>query len=139
MKYVISTALVAYLLFLMPAHAQESESVANAQVAAKSWLALTDAGEYGKSWEQAAGVFQSSVSKASWQSAVQGVRSPLGILKSRTLKSAKFTRSLPGAPDGEYVVIQYETQFERKASAIETVTPLREKDGTWKISGYFIK
>jgi hypothetical protein len=45
---------------------------------------------------------------------------------------------LPGAPEGEYVVIQYETQFEHKAGAIETVTPLREKDGSWRVSGYFI-
>jgi Protein of unknown function (DUF4019) len=48
------------------------------------------------------------------------------------------TRSLPNAPAGEYVVIQYETQFEHKANAIETVTPLREKNGSWKVSGYFI-
>lgn len=139
MKYTTGAILALSILFFGAAHAQDSESVANAQAAAKSWLALTDAGEYSKSWEQAAGLFQAAVSKAGWQSAVQGARSPLGNLKSRTLKSAKFTRSLPGAPDGEYVIIQYESQFEQQANAVETVTPLREKDGTWKVSGYFVK
>ena len=139
MKYTTSAILALAILFFGAARAQESESVANAQVAAKSWLALTDAGEYSKSWEQAANLFQAAVSKAGWQSDVQGARAPLGNLKSRTFKSAKFTRSLPGAPDGEYVIIQYESQFEHKANAVETVTPLREKDGTWKVSGYFVK
>jgi len=36
-------------------------------------------------------------------------------------------------------VIQYETRFENKASAIETVTPMKQKDGSWKVSGYFIR
>lgn len=139
MKYLLGIALAACLLVVKPVHAEESESVANARVAATSWLALIDAGEYGKSWGQAASLFQSAISTSDWQSAAEGVRAPLGRLESRTLKSAEFTRSLPGVPEGEYVVIQYESEFERKASAIETVTPLREKDGTWKVSGYYIK
>ena len=111
----------------------------SAQSAAKSWLALTDAAEYSRSWEQAAVLFQTTVSKSNWQNAIQSARSPLGSLKSRTVKSATFTKSLPGVPDGEYVVIQYDSQFEHKPNAIETVTTMREKDGSWKVSGYFIK
>ncbi len=37
------------------------------------------------------------------------------------------------------VVIQYDTSFQNKASAIETVTPSLEKDGVWRVSGYFVK
>ena len=47
--------------------------------------------------------------------------------------------SLPGAPDGEYVVIQYATTFENKKSAIETITPMLDGDGKWRVSGYYIK
>ena len=47
--------------------------------------------------------------------------------------------NLPGAPDGECVVIQYDSSFEHKQSAIEAVTPMIDKDGQWKVSGYFIK
>ena len=139
MKCAASAVLVLSLLFFGAARAQEPDSIANAQAAAKSWLALTDGGEYAKSWEQAAGLFRGAVSGANWQSAVQAARLPLGNLKSRTFKSANFARSLPGAPDGEYVVIQYESQFEHKASAVETVTAVREKDGAWKVTGYFVK
>ncbi len=47
--------------------------------------------------------------------------------------------SLPGAPDGEYVVIQYNTEFENKKVAIETITPMLDDDGKWRVSGYYIK
>ena len=57
----------------------------------------------------------------------------------RSVKSKQYATSLPGAPDGEYVVIQYETSFEKKKSAIETVTPMLDKDGKWRVSGYYIK
>ena len=139
MKRIFSIIFAALVLFVAPAQAQEAEMIISAQAAAKSWLALADAGEYSQTWEQAAGVFQAAVSKPNWQSAVKGVRSPLGSLRSRKIKSVTFTRSIPGAPDGEYVVIQYESRFENKDAAIETATPLREKDGSWKVSGYFIK
>jgi hypothetical protein len=46
--------------------------------------------------------------------------------------------SLPGAPDGSYVVIELSTSFEKKAEAIETVTPMLE-EGVWRVSGYFIR
>jgi Protein of unknown function (DUF4019) len=70
---------------------------------------------------------------------VHSVRGPLGTLISRKVEPARCASSLPGAPDGEYVVIQNESQFANKASAIETVTPRLEKDGSWKVSGYYIK
>jgi len=47
--------------------------------------------------------------------------------------------SMPGAPDGEYVVIQFESSFANKESAVETVTPMKGEDGVWRVSGYYIK
>jgi hypothetical protein len=139
MKIVLGIILAGFLLTTAPAGAQDADGVAKAEAAALAWLALTDAGDYPRSWDQSAGYFQAAVSKPNWIHAVVNVRQPLGGLISRKVRSATFTRSLPGAPDGEYVVIQYDTQFEHKDSAIETVTPLLEKDGSWKVSGYFIK
>jgi len=58
----------------------------------------------------------------------------------RAVKSKTYQTSLPGAPDGEYVVIQFETLFEKKKDrAIETVTPVMDTDGKWRVSGYYIK
>jgi hypothetical protein len=74
-----------------------------------------------------------------WADAVGAVRAPLGNLRSRRVKSAESRTSLPGAPDGKYVIIQYETSFENKQAVLETVTPMREADGSWKVTGYFIR
>jgi hypothetical protein len=46
---------------------------------------------------------------------------------------------MPGAPDGEYYVIQYDTSFEKKKSAVETITPMVDKEGKWRVSGYYIR
>lgn len=139
MKTLLAASAAVFVLLGLPAPADDGNAVAQAQVAAKSWLALTDGGKYGESWDNASSLFKGAVSKADWEKAVKSVRSPLGAVKARKVKSATFTRTLPGAPDGEYVVIQFETQFENKAAAIETVTPMRDKDGAWRVSGYFIK
>jgi Protein of unknown function (DUF4019) len=119
-------------------HADESAEK-SAQKAALSWLALVDSGKYPESWNEAAQIFKERVTMQQWEAALKSVRSPLGQLESRKLKSAQFTRELPGAPDGEYVVIQYDTAFEKKKSALETLTPMKDKDGQWRVSGYFIK
>ena len=70
---------------------------------------------------------------------MQGSRQPLGEVKSRKLNGAQYMTSMPGAPDGEYVVIQFDASFANKEKAVETVTPMRDKDGVWRVSGYFIK
>ncbi|MBU1075758.1 MAG: DUF4019 domain-containing protein, partial [Spirochaetes bacterium] len=95
--------------------------------------------DYDTSWDESASYFKNAVSKEKWNQSLTAVRKPLGKLKSRTMRSKKFYTSLPGAPDGKYVVIQYETSFEFKESALETVTPMEDKDNTWRVSGYYIK
>jgi hypothetical protein len=127
------------LLLAAPCLADENAAVAKAQTAATSWLALTDASKYGPSWDESASAFRAAVTKANWETALKSARGPLGAVKSRKLKAATFTRTMPGAPDGEYVVIQFDTQFENKASAVETITPMHEKDGSWRVAGYFVK
>lgn len=110
-----------------------------AQSAAEAWLALVDAGNYAQSWNDAAAYFKKAVDQPGWEKQVDAVRAPLGKLTSRTLKSANYATSLPGAPDGEYVVLQFDASFQNKKSAVETVTPMKEPDGRWRVSGYFIR
>jgi hypothetical protein len=110
-----------------------------AQQSAESWLALIDAGKYAESWQEASQLFKGAVTKEEWKSKLRASRDPLGKMLSRKLKGATYTKTLPGAPDGEYVVVQYESSFEHKQSAVETITPMLDKDGMWRVSGYFIK
>ena len=127
------------LLALAVARAETDEVPAVAEKSVLSWLSMTDRGQYGQSWSDAASLFQAAISSADWVRSLTAVRSPLGQLKSREVSSATFTRTLPGAPDGEYVVFQFSTSFENKASAIETVTAMKDQDETWRVAGYYIK
>lgn len=126
------------VFFLCPVNADQGAEKA-ALDSAEKWLVLVDNGSYGKSWDEAAGYLKNALPKQKWVESLQAYRTPLGNFVSRKLISKQYTTTLPGAPDGEYVVIQYETSFENKKSAIETITPMLEKDDTWRVSGYFIK
>jgi len=112
---------------------------AAAVVAARQWLELVDAGKYPESWDGAAELFRDSIPKGQWTQQLGGARTPLGKVLKRQLRSRSYRTALPGAPDGEYVVLEYATSFTAKKGAVETVTPMLDRDGTWRVSGYFIK
>jgi hypothetical protein len=120
-----------------PSSATQAAETAAVQ-SAEAWLVKVDAGKYHESWDDAAEVFRSAVRKDQWPQMLTSVRKPLGKVGSRKVLSKKYTESLPNAPAGKYVILQFETAFENK-KAIETVTPMLDKDGKWRVSGYFIK
>lgn len=117
----------------------DKQAITVAIEAAKSWLQLVDEGKYSESWSQAAEYFQKNVSEGQWEKMVEPVRKPLGKAISREVMTSTYMTELPGAPDGQYVVIQFKTSFENKTNAVETVTPMLEPDGQWRVSGYYIK
>jgi predicted SnoaL-like aldol condensation-catalyzing enzyme len=133
----VLTGVCTLLLFWSVRADQQAEK--EAVQTAETWLAQVDEGKYSESWEAAAELFKNAVTKEQWVKALTNSRKPLGRLVTRKIKSKQYTTSLPGVPDGEYVVIQYETSFENKKIAIETVTPMLDKDGKWRVSGYYIK
>ena len=106
---------------------------------ARTWLALIDAGNYSESWKEASAIVQGAATEESFAKAMETFRQPLGDVRSRQLKSSEPMTEAPGAPDGQYILMQFETSFANKKNAIETVTFVKEKDGSWKSAGYFIK
>lgn len=140
MKLALALSLALAVAVLPAGGARADEAAGKAAVAAAdAWLALVDAGRYAESWDEAARFFRDAVGQADWEKALRGARAPLGKLVSRKVSSRTYTETLPGAPDGKYVVIRYETAFEGKKAAVETVTPMLEPDGRWRVSGYFVK
>ena len=139
MKNVVAAFTIVLLGLMTPLAMSLEPREAAAEAAARAWLALVDAASYDRSWSAASAQFRQKVPQAQWQAAAAGARGPLGALKSRTLQSVTFRNALPGAPDGEYVIVQFASSFENKASAIETVTPMKDPDGTWRVAGYYIQ
>jgi hypothetical protein len=107
--------------------------------AAAQWLGLVDDRKYNESWDAASSYLRNALPKEQFAQKLAAARNPLGKLVTRDLKSAQYATSLPGAPDGQYVVIRYASSLENKKSAIETVTPKLDGDGKWRVSGYYIK
>ncbi len=130
---------IGMLLCFWGCSSSHKEAERAAVESAQSWLSVVDREEYGSSWDEAASYFKGAVSTEQWQQTMEAVRKPLGQTVSRVLFSKRYHTSIPGAPDGEYVVIQFNTSFENKKSAIETVTPMKDEDGKWRVSGYYIK
>jgi len=137
-----SRALVAGILglflnlgILFAQEAAEKPIVAATQM----WLHEIDSGNYAASWQQASTYFQGAVTERNWMDALNGARRPLGNLVARKVAKTHSATSLPGAPDGNYLVMQFNTSFANKKSAVETVTFMRERDGNWRAAGYYIK
>lgn len=117
-----------------------------AQEIVTAWIKLIDEGKYEAAWKQTAPIFMEAISVEDWVSALNQVRSPLGAVKNRKLKRLFYTTLLPDAPEGEYVVVQFETEFEgRGGTVLETITPMLVPlpddpgKGAWKVAGYYIQ
>ena len=140
-------AIVAVALFsFSPASTAEEEQKVEAimeqnieaQTAALDWLKLIDAKRYRESWTQAGPIFKSAITADGWATQAEPVRQPLGDLVSRKLNNVQAPTSLPGAPEGDYRVIAFDSDFSAAANKTETAV-LAKTDGEWGVVGYFIR
>jgi Protein of unknown function (DUF4019) len=142
MKRAVLFLFVAPILMLsfqaLTTHAQQKPEDL-AQKSAESWLALTDSGKYADSWDEASSFFKSKLTKDKWVAMLQQVRTPLGAFHPRKLAVANYKKNPPNLPEGEYVILQFDSSFEQLPSATETVSMVLDKDGKWRVAGYFIR
>jgi hypothetical protein len=134
-------AFLAVLLFSLPAFnlaatAQTAKPASAAQPGpddrARQWLTLVDDSNYAESAKQ----MGPQARKADIDK-LPSIREPLGAMSSRSLKDVTLTRTSAGMPAGQYAVVRYESNFARKAVAMETITLAMTKTG-WAVVGYRI-
>lgn len=106
---------------------------------AQEWIGVIDQGGYSASWSATGQPVRGAVTQEQWVSSLTSVRQPLGAVSSRQLTAAQYTTTLQGAPEGQYVVIQYDTDFASAPDMVETITAMLEPDGQWRVVGYLIK
>ncbi len=127
-------AFLAVLLLSLPAAAQTAKPVSAAQPGpddrAKQWLTLVDDSNYAESLKQ----MGTQARKADLDK-LPAIREPLGAMSNRSLKDVTLTRTSPGMPAGQYAVVRYESNFARKAVAMETITLAMTKAG-WAVVAY---
>jgi uncharacterized membrane protein len=114
-----------------------ADADAAARAAADKWLALLDRGKYRDAWKQASRHHRPQVTADEWEAQIRAMREASGALRERTFTSSRISRTLPGAPDGDYTTLEYATAFEKKSKAVEHVVLSREGNN-WKAAGYSI-
>ncbi len=121
----------------------EDESITRAkqlaEQVARAMIKLSDAGEYGSIHDNADDFFRAAVTRDEFIKKSEAVLTPLGARKSLELASATYTTKAPGAPDGKYVILQFNSSFENKAEAVETVSLHEAEPNFWRLIGHFIK
>ncbi|WP_299192865.1 DUF4019 domain-containing protein [uncultured Erythrobacter sp.] len=106
---------------------------------AEIFLASIDAGDFAQSWEDGGEFFQNETTLEEWTGVIEPVRSPLGAVEDRRLAAVQQLSTLPGAPEGDYEVLQFQTKFAGvDAISVETVIMVRN-GSRFDVAGYFIR
>ena len=121
---------------LNAACADEREDAAREAVS--SWLTLVDDGDYPASWREAAGPIKAQIAQDKWTKFVAEVRAAQGAVRTRRLSTVTPSLNPRGALRGEYFTFVFQTEFEKKADAAETVMVMLD-DGVWRVSSYVIR
>ena len=134
----IARLILLFVFLASAATADDSASQRLGEEAAQKWLHLVDGGDYSASWREAASPFKNQIAESHWVSSVIAAREPFGSLVSRKMQESDYETTLPGVPDGEYVVMKFDAVYEKKASATEVVTSMLDGD-EWRVAGYYIR
>jgi hypothetical protein len=130
--------LCAFFLAFTLGVSANSDSFSAARSASTEFLAMVDRLQYQESWSEASSVLREAVIEVDWVKYLDGIRSPLGKVKSRNFESSEYQESLEGLPDGEYVIFVFESSYEnRKYVVSEFVALAKEADSSWRVVGYY--
>jgi hypothetical protein len=105
-------------------------------------IAMIDNGQVGQVWDQASDVAKKTISRDQFVRTTDADRARLGAVKSR--KVAAVTRTISRGngklPAGEYVNVNYATQFDNQAKPTrELVSFHLVGDRKWRLSGYTVR
>ena len=105
---------------------------------ALGFLGYLDHGRYADSYAYTGMLIRAQLDREAFAKQIEKTRAGVGALLSRELIDASYTTTVPGAPDGQYVVLHYAVSFANRQEAVETMI-LAFAKGYWRVSGYYIK
>jgi hypothetical protein len=114
--------------------------------AAERWLVPIDGQRYGDAWSMSAESLKAKVPRDTFRDGIARIRKDYGKLVKRTGERMAFRGDMP-APDqgsaqpkpGTEVAIMFDATFASDKQAQEEITMVLEKDGVWRVAGYYIK
>jgi hypothetical protein len=105
---------------------------------ALGFLSYLDQGRYADSYAYTGMLIRAQLDRDAFSTQIEKTRAGTGALQSRELIDAGYTTAVPGAPEGQYVVLHYHASFANRQDAVETLTLALAK-GYWRVVGYYIK
>lgn len=139
-RFAVSTACLLMLSCVTMSFVRAQDKVdEGGQKAAEAWLALLDSSKYDDSWQKANQTFQSRFTQPQWAERASGMRGSIGSFKSRKLIEADSRTETAGGVEHEYIIVRFQSSFEKADSVSETVFTAKEKDGSWKVANYFMR
>lgn len=141
----LTAGLLCLALLSTPAAAQDQEAqdqeaqnpadqTEQAREAADAWLALFDADDIEATYEMAAETFKTQVEMQDWEAQAAQVKQAVGELDGRTYMETTYADELPQAPEGDYMIVQYDTQY-ANLNVTEFVILVLDED-TWRMVGF---
>ena len=109
------------------------------QEASTKWLALLDSGKTGAAWDVSSPHLKSVVTRKGWIDGITSARKPFGDFVKRTPTKFARSHSMPGAPDGDYSIIEFDTEFANGKRASEHIIWMLGEREVWSVSGYYIR
>ncbi len=132
-------ALSAWLIVGAAPSIAQDPRVSAAQSAALDWLALADKDDAAGTYAASAKRFQSAISLEKWTESMKQAREKFGPVQRRTHLRTQTPTPGKNTPPGEFVVLFYRTDFEKRQTGTETVTMEHEPDGHWRVVGYLMR
>jgi hypothetical protein len=103
---------------------------------AKNYVIDLDQERYAESWEKGGPLFKSMRNQQEWVKELNQMRKPLGKMISRTLNAEHLVRDPHDPAKSVYVVIEYNTSFEKAPEGREYLILKRGPNNQWYIGSY---
>lgn len=142
-KYRIHAALLlmGLVIIFLPLYNEkpDKQKAEAASTAATKFLQLVDTDHFAESWEVSAALLKEKVPEQKWVEQLSKTRTISGPLVSRKQASISYSTTAQDSPEGEYILLIFDSVFKAKEKAQEIVTVMLDKDHAWRVAGYFIK
>lgn len=134
-------SIFAMILFIgIMSGAAEGSSVfsSEALMKAEKFVAVVDSGDFFSAYDSGSKILKSLSDKDEWAAEQNRVFELLGRSLDRQLKTVRSRDSYPGMPDGNYLIVCYQTRTEYKTEAVEVLL-LKESGEGWRVCKYSIR
>jgi hypothetical protein len=112
--------------------------IAQSKQVATAWLAKLDADDFTTCWNLLSTDLRNRVARWKWNLQGRMGRFAMGKATARKLNSVERDTKSPSGRPGEFVILKFQTQSEKRGPVIEVVAVEEDHDGQLRVGGYAV-